>query len=380
MKKILVILILLIITYVVPVNACSFTYEDYKKTGEVHSLVVGEYVFDLSNGHSPSLEDFSIAARTIPEGQDEYVYEIIYTPELNIFKQTEIFTNKTSKDPADWPDFFDTTYNYRSNINIEKPDYDMFTCKTDNIKISYSLLNTKGESEYKTEASRLVDIQSSVNLGKAYYCITSENECKPNKSLNVEGKSSSNLVSYQTNELPQHICTEAFDEYGNTSGVVCDNVTVKVDSEPISTNATEEFNQVIEGAPHTVDGLFNIQYSVSKGNIYYFYFEDGQQYVLTNLRDLPSGEVKVKAIGRSGSGLITEEVRTINVRKSIVTYDYQTNGGTSVSKETAEVTYEGRADLSVTASKEGYTFVGWNTDSTANFSLETINITEDTTL
>ena len=380
MKKILGVLILLIVTYVVPVNACSFTFEDYKKTGEIHSLVVGEYVFDLSNGHSPSLEDFSIAARTIPESQDEYVYEIMYTPSLNIFRQIEVFSNKTSKDPADWPDFFDTTYNYRSNINIENPDYDMFTCKTDNIKISYSLLNTKGEYEYKTEANRLVDIQSTVNLDEAYYCITSDNECKPNQELSVEGKSSSNIVNYQTNELPQHICTEAFDQYGNTSGVVCDNVMVKVDSEPISINATDEFNHVIEGAPHTVDGLFNVKYSVSKGNVYYFYFENNKQYILTNLSDLPSGDVEVKAIGKSGSGLITEEVRTINVRKSIVNYDYQTNGGTSVSKESDQVTYENCADLSVTANKDGYTFVGWNTDANANFALETINITEDTTL
>lgn len=380
MKKFLGIVILLIVAYVVPVNACSFTFEDYKKTGEVHSLIVGEYVFDLSNGHSPSLEDFSIAARTIPEGQDEYVYEIIYTPVLNIYKQTEVFSNKTSNRTKDWPSFFDTTYNYRSNINIKNPDYDIFTCKTDNIKISYSLLNTKGEGEYKTEASRLVDIQSTVELGKSYYCLTSDSECKPDQKINVEGNSSSNFIDYPTNELPQHICAEAFDKYGNTSGVVCDTVMVKVDSEPIKIKATEEYNNVIEGAPHTVDGLFNVKYSVSKGNVYYFYVDEGRQYVLTNLRDLPSGEVDVKAIGRSGSGLITEEVRTINVRKSVVKYDYKTNGGTSASKDTDTVSYEDRADLSVTANKDGYTFVGWNTDPKANFALETVNITEDTTL
>lgn len=380
MKKFLGILILLIVAYVTPVNACSFTFEDYKKTGEVHSLVVGEYVFDLSTGHSPSLEDFSIAARTIPEGQDEYVYEIIYTPVLDIFRQTEVFTNKSSSKISDWPDFFDTTYNYRTNINISNPDYDIFTCKTDNIKISYSLLNTKGEGDYKTEANRLIDIQSSVDLGNAYYCITTDDECKPNKIINVEGNSLSAFVDYETNELPQHVCAEAFDIYGNTSGIICDNVMVKVDSEPIKINATEEYNNVIEGSPHTVDGLFDVEYSVSRGNIYYFYLNNNKQYILTNLRDLPSGNVEVKAIGRSGSGLITEEVRTINVRKSIVKYDYKTNGGTSSSKESAMVSYEERADLSVTANKDGYTFVGWNTDPNANFALETVNITNDTTL
>jgi len=44
-----------------------------------------------------------------------------------------------------------------------------------------------------------------------------------------------------------------------------------------------------------------------------------------------------------------------------VTYDYWTNGGTSATVQSQTVNYNAPVDLTVTAQKEGYTFVGWNT-------------------
>lgn len=56
--------------------------------------------------------------------------------------------------------------------------------------------------------------------------------------------------------------------------------------------------------------------------------------------------------------------------KYTLTYDYKTNGGTSVDKSSASVLYEGAADLSVKATKSGWTFVGWNTDKDATKGLD----------
>lgn len=53
-----------------------------------------------------------------------------------------------------------------------------------------------------------------------------------------------------------------------------------------------------------------------------------------------------------------------NINTYKVTYDYKTNGGKSVSTKVAEVDYNSQIDLSVTAEKDDYEFVGWNTDKT----------------
>ena len=63
-----------------------------------------------------------------------------------------------------------------------------------------------------------------------------------------------------------------------------------------------------------------------------------------------------------------------------VTYDYKTNGGTSSTKETASVSYGTAIDLSPTATKAGYVFVGWNTNKDAtkglsSLTMQTSNVT-----
>ena len=57
-----------------------------------------------------------------------------------------------------------------------------------------------------------------------------------------------------------------------------------------------------------------------------------------------------------------------------VTYDYKTNGGTSVTKESDSVGYGDNIDLSPVATKEGWTFVGWNTDKNAKAALTSLKM------
>ena len=52
-----------------------------------------------------------------------------------------------------------------------------------------------------------------------------------------------------------------------------------------------------------------------------------------------------------------------------VTYDYASNGGTSATKTTETVVSDGLIDLTPTATKSGYTFVGWNTNKDATTKL-----------
>ena len=57
-----------------------------------------------------------------------------------------------------------------------------------------------------------------------------------------------------------------------------------------------------------------------------------------------------------------------------VTYDYSYNGGTSASKTSELVATGSKVDLSPTASKNGYSFVGWNTNANATSGLTNITM------
>lgn len=57
-----------------------------------------------------------------------------------------------------------------------------------------------------------------------------------------------------------------------------------------------------------------------------------------------------------------------------VTYDYSTNGGTSATKTTAQVLSGTAVDLTPTATKSGWIFVGWNTSKTATTALTSLTM------
>ena len=65
----------------------------------------------------------------------------------------------------------------------------------------------------------------------------------------------------------------------------------------------------------------------------------------------------------------------------LVTYDYTTNGGESTNAENAYIAEGESINLSYTATKEGYEFLGWNTNKDATEGLTSLNMgTEDVTL
>ena len=65
----------------------------------------------------------------------------------------------------------------------------------------------------------------------------------------------------------------------------------------------------------------------------------------------------------------------------LLTYDYSTNGGTSVETPQEYFGSGNEVDLSNTATKEGWKFVGWNTDKDAQIGLKSYQMpTENTTL
>ena len=64
-----------------------------------------------------------------------------------------------------------------------------------------------------------------------------------------------------------------------------------------------------------------------------------------------------------------------------LTYDYQTNGGNSVTKENNEYNENDEVDLTVSAVKDNWTFLGWSTDQNSTIPLTSFNMPDtDTTL
>ena len=64
----------------------------------------------------------------------------------------------------------------------------------------------------------------------------------------------------------------------------------------------------------------------------------------------------------------------------LITYDYSTNGGTNADIKEEYYGSGNEVNLENIAYKEGYTFVGWNTDKDAEVGLESLQVKENTTL
>ena len=93
------------------------------------------------------------------------------------------------------------------------------------------------------------------------------------------------------------------------------------------------------------------------------------------------------ASGTSGESTVdldfvqNSEGTIIPTTDHLVTYDYTTNGGESTTAENAYIPEGESVDLSYTAEREGYDFVGWNTNSQASEGLTELTMgTEDVTL
>ena len=380
MKKAVSIIVMIImnILMISDVKACEMSYNEYKDRKIVQSFVVGGYIFNVDNGYSPSLEDFAKAARSIKDGEEVKIYNIMMIGDI-YYKTTEVFSNKSTTERNEFPEI-DVAYEYRASIRgAKKSDYDLITCKNKDIKIRYTGLYTEGSNEYKRKAIRYASIQSENAIEEAKYCTTIQGSCTPDKELTVKGTENIVEIEYETNASAQKICIEASDKNGS-SKIECDEETVKVDKEPIKITKTQESVEIVEGKSKSLGDLFEVKYGVSGGTLQYLSTQEDEKQLINDMSELKNGEAEIEIIATSGSGIVTRETTNVEIRKNKVTYDYWTNGGTTATKETGEVSYNGLADLNVEAKKEGYTFVGWNIDKDAHVGLQTKKITEDITL
>lgn len=110
------------------------------------------------------------------------------------------------------------------------------------------------------------------------------------------------------------------------------------------------------------------------------YWFDGNTYPLTAVTGTNDYKITQSDYEKFTSGNASYPLN-LNANNEIeflasytVTYDYATNGGTSATKDSAQVLVKDDVDLTPTATKEGYTFVGWNTDSDATTALTSLTM------
>ena len=153
------ILMLLFLTIMITPSitfSCELTYEEYAKLGIRSSYVVGDYVFNRDEGFSPSIEDISIASRSIKTGKSEYVDDL-FVGSTTRFRYSELLSNTSTTDVSGFPNI-DVLHVYLNHIKTasEAEHYDL-TCPA-NMELTFKGLTSVGDGTFVTSANRLVSV------------------------------------------------------------------------------------------------------------------------------------------------------------------------------------------------------------------------------
>lgn len=112
---------------------------------------------------------------------------------------------------------------------------------------------------------------------------------------------------------------------------------------------------------------FNLIYNL-RGNTTYYY------KIIAFANSASAGvNIKVQAPGKANIQL----TRLADTSSHKVTYNYTANGGVSATKAGDTVQQSSNIDLTPTASKPGWTFLGWNTNASANSVLTSLKMEVD---
>ena len=117
MKKIMIPLLAIVsmLAMTPKVEAKTLNYASYNKLGIVNSFVVGEYIFNLDEGFSPTLRDVMIASRSIPSSEPTALYSILNMPEFGFFRQLEVYSGETKNKSTEFK-VINAKYIYRDSI------------------------------------------------------------------------------------------------------------------------------------------------------------------------------------------------------------------------------------------------------------------------
>ncbi len=105
------------------VYAVNLDYTRFRELNIDHAYIVGDYIFNTDYGYSPTLKDIMHASRSIPEGEETTLYEVLSTPDLFIY-QMEVYRQEIISDVNNFKPL-NVRYVYRNSIDeASEEEYD----------------------------------------------------------------------------------------------------------------------------------------------------------------------------------------------------------------------------------------------------------------
>ncbi len=228
-------------------------------------------------------------------------------------------------------------------------------------KISYKVMPEGGSSATKTAEIKNGSAKITVSADfKGEISITCTDKVGNTSSGVTVGTSGNGLI------LEDNAPEITFSTYTAASGIT---VTVKDEKDNAISAGLASVTYTIGNSTKAVSGDFNTN-------------KKTQVSFTIPVKDIPTGGAVIAVIATDHAGNQAE--LTKEIAKYNVTYDYGTNGGVSAvsAGKVSDVVLSGDAiDLTPKAQKDGWEFVGWNTDKNAVNGLTSLKMgTKDVTL
>lgn len=209
----------------------------------------------------------------------------------------------------------------------------------------------------------LSNAMTSISESMFYHCFNLNNVVIPNSITNIDAGAFAYCDDLTNVTIPDSVTTignSAFDSCGLTNITIPNSVT-RIDAWTFS-SCTDLTSITIPDSITSI-GAYAFSTCTSLSDVYYIGAESEWNSVTID----------------SGNDFLTN-ANIHFVSNHTVTYDYSTNGGTSATAASVNVADGAAADLSPTATKAGWEFVGWNTNPNATTALSSYTVTGNVTL
>ena len=249
--------------------------------------------------------------------------------------------------------------------------------KTGYVPLGWNSSDSGTTSEWDAEVEREISTDGEYYpvFRPIVYYVSYYNECNLNKSGTMENSTHVYDVGKVLNENQFECYANVYYEYnGATGGNSVTNIRLDstfsgwyVKGQTISTsqevmNLTDKENDIVSANAYWYNRGTRLPTPTKEGYTFDGWYSDSSFSTKVG---------KANAMYYPSSGETTLYAKWTTNRYT-VTYNYSANGGTSSTKSTDYIYYGSNVDLTPTATKEGWTFVGWNTDRNATTGLTSL--------
>ena len=237
------------------------------------------------------------------------------------------------------------------------------TKPSQSFSVASSTSGSNGWYKALSITTTLSDSQSGVSSSK--YCITTGSSCTPSTAATLSNNTFT--IALGTNASAQKVCVNTTDKVGNVSSTSCSSTySVDTTAPTAKISVSKNGNSITVNASESSDsgsGIATYYYSKDGGNS--FISSSSNSYTFTGLSD---GNYNLALKVSDIAGLTSTTVTSSQTVKYTWVVSYNANGGSGAP---GNQTKYGGSNLTLSSTKPtrtGYTFLGWNTSSSATTS------------